>query len=128
VPTGWLRACLAFYGANDLRLVIEAINNAAVSGYVACIRLRDLLPSGYVFAVLAGGKVALAGQTAGTGVEVPRIGEHLERTMLDTWASAVYKVEYGPTTVIWWAFRGGGRPTFLTRDPRRTLKQVLTHG
>jgi hypothetical protein len=127
VPTAWLDWVMAELGTERAGPLMEAIRQAGVSAYVACLRLRARLPAGHAFVISRSDRVLLSGRTQGRGlyaVYPPEAGERFERERLDRFAHAVEDMEYGSTHVTWWTFRGEQFVEEHEADPR-TSQQVL---
>jgi hypothetical protein len=127
VPTSWLGRLITELGTDHVSPLLEALSRADVSAYVACLRLRETLPAGHTFVISREGVVVLSGRTQGQGlfaVNPPGIGKRFERDRLDRFANQVEDLDYGPTHVTWWAFRGGQEPAEGDTDPRPS-RQVL---
>ena len=118
VPSTWLRTQIAELGVEPVAPLIEAISCARVSAHVASLRLLEALPAGYVVVVSDGATVLLSGQTQGTGVYPPRVGERLESKRLDRFASHVETVRYGSRSIMWWSFHRPIGVSALGDDPR----------
>jgi hypothetical protein len=126
VPSVWLRRVIAELGPEQVVPLMEVIRHANVSAYVACLRLREILPAGHSFVISAGGTVRLSGRTKGTGlyaVNPPQAGEVFERDRLDQFAHCVEDMDYGSVHVTWWTFQG--EQDAGVTDDVRTARQVL---
>jgi hypothetical protein len=124
VPSTWLDKQVATLGADQVTPLLRTLEEARVSSYVACLRLRMVLPAGYVFAIEQQGVIRMCGQTDGTRV-LPHNRDDIDLARFNTWAHSVETMAYGPTTVTWWVFRGHAPVAEYTRDPR-TWREVLT--
>lgn len=126
VPSAWLRETVAAYGDEEVLPLMRALRVAEVSPHVACLRLREALPAGHVFAITdPRGTVLLSGQTPNTGVRPPPRNEPLRRELLDRFAMTVEEEPYGFSRVIWWTFRGGTLGDGDADEDPRTAREVL---
>jgi hypothetical protein len=131
VPRVWLDRLIVELGTDRVLPLMDAIRQARVSAYVACLRLRAALPAGHAFAISRGDRVLLSGRAQGPGVYAvnpPEAGERFERERLDRFAHAVEDMEYGSTHVTWWTFRGEQFVEEHEADPRRrSLRRAATY-
>lgn len=127
VPTSWLNPVIFELGTDRVAALMDAVSLADVSAYVACLRLREVLPAGHTFVISRGDRVLMSGRTQGQGlfgVSPPEVGERFERERLDQFAHEVEDLDYGSTQVTWWTFRGEQIPTDAEAD-QRTSREVL---
>lgn len=125
VPSVWLRRVIDELGSEQIVPLMEAVRDAKVSAYVACLRLRETLPAGHSFAISAGSTVQMSGRTTGPGlhaVNPPQAGEVFERDRIDQFAHRVEDLDYGSVHVTWWTFHGE-QDADVTDE--RTARQVL---
>jgi hypothetical protein len=95
VPTAWLDRTIADIGTERVAPLMNAIGEARVSAYVACLRLRAALPAGHTFVISWGDRVLLSGRTQGPGLHAvypPNAGERFEMERLDRFAHVVEDV------------------------------------
>lgn len=106
VPPPWLLELIDDVGSDEpLQLMLTTADEAQVSPYVACIRLVMTLPKGHAFAIVGHDQgVALSGESPGSKITPPEVGEPLDRRRLDRTAMRVAEHTYGTKTVIWWSF------------------------
>lgn len=126
VPEVWLTQLIDRAGARPVLPLLEAIEAADVSAPVACLRLADRLPSGFVFAITdASGVVKWSGQTNETKVVPPQKDAPLERSLLDRAAVQVEETKYGSRRVVWWSFQSDTLPDDSEAHDERRASDVL---
>ena len=126
IPSTWLASLMGDSPPTHAGGLTEALLGAGVSTWVACLRLRDTLPAGFVFAMVdQHGLVLLSGRTAGTGVRPPTSGQVLTRTRYDRFALTTEELEVAGRRIVWWTFLGRQKTRPGDLDPRSS-KEVLS--
>jgi hypothetical protein len=119
IPSEWLASLMGDHPPTTAAGLTDALLAANVSTWVACLRLRDTLPSGFVFAMVDEGEVViLSGQTVGTSVQPPPRDRILEASRYDQFAQNREVVSVASRRIIWWTFLGRDDALVVNDDPR----------
>jgi hypothetical protein len=125
LPTDWVLGRITEHGIDPIKPLLRCLSEARVSAFVACIRLQPLLPAGHVFIIVEPlDRVALSGQSPGTGIYPPRRGDRIERDRLDRFATNHEEIRFGGRTILWWHFLGKP-PAGVEPSEDDTASQIL---
>lgn len=119
MPSSWIIAMMETMGKPDL--VMQAIMESGVSAQAASIKMKDVLPAGFIVAQIQDSIVNWSAKTRGTITDPPQIGTlvySLEK--LIPHAATHSRVEN--SSFVWWRLGGNKATTF---DPEQDWRDVL---